>query len=314
MGVPGRAVRVRPLVSLLLVLAAGAVCAACGAAPLVAVRTSANPVTKGWRIVSFHGVHINIPSTWPVVDGVHAASCGSPFATTPTAFVGDPWEIAPACPLPSVATDHPRDGAWLLQSPAPSAARTAVTKAGQTVRVVAPGAFGPANFLWYHGVEIEIGIGPRSDVAQAIFDSIGYTAGLADTPVEQACARNPTPDRMPTPERATQALVLNRGDVTIGSLRPADQPTVTAQQVWENDAAHLSLERYRLILARYSAAYPALQNPDGSLTPESHDVLAWVVYSAPYSTTVAGCGRRGVDAVDAVSGDRLASAGWTPGP
>src|SRR5882757_8704956 len=48
-------------------------------------------------------------------------------------------------------------------------------------------------------------------------------------------------------------------------------------------------ERYRLILARYSAKFPANLNKDGSLTPADQKELAWIVYSTPTSPTIAGC-------------------------
>ncbi len=82
----------------------------------------------------------------------------------------------------------------------------------------------------------------------------------------------------------------------------------------ESSGPKQSYERYRLILARYSATLPARKNANGSLTPLNHDELFWVVYLSPYSATIAGCGGWGAVVFDAHSGQELTSSGWSPGP
>ena len=72
------------------------------------VTSSLPNIVSGLRRVSYHGVHLSVPATWPVVDGNHTSSCGGPFPSTPTAFVGPqdnpPTSCAYAPPGP------PRDG------------------------------------------------------------------------------------------------------------------------------------------------------------------------------------------------------------
>ena len=50
--------------------------------------TSTTNVTPGHKIVSYHGVHVEVPASWPVVDGMHTQRCGTPFGDTPTAYLG----------------------------------------------------------------------------------------------------------------------------------------------------------------------------------------------------------------------------------
>jgi hypothetical protein len=71
-----------------------------------------------------------------------------------------------------------------------------------------------------------------------------------------------------------------------------------------------------MILTRYSAKFPARQNPDGSVTPLNQNELSWVIYSVPYSPTITGCGSWGLTVFDATTGEggELISSGYSPGP
>ncbi len=75
-------------------------CPTAGCGPGTA-RTSAvarpHAAADGWRVVSYHGVHVQAPAAWPVVDGMHAGSCGSPFPAAPTVFIG-PDDNPPGVP------------------------------------------------------------------------------------------------------------------------------------------------------------------------------------------------------------------------
>jgi hypothetical protein len=120
---------------------------------------------------------------------------------------------------------------------------------------------------------------------------------------------------MPTPERLLQTLVLPQGEITLGAVRPSDQPGVAAASIWAaTDIGPGTLESYRILLTRYSAQFPARDNGDGSTTPLNHDVLAWVVYTAPLSSTIPGCGSWGVTVFDARTGASLGGSDWSRGP
>ena len=169
--------------------------------------------------------------------------------------------------------------------------------------------------LWYHQVLIEIGIGPDKSIAKAIFDSIGFTPDSPDTSAAGVCARSDHPDAMPTPERLTEQLVLEDGNVTLDPPAPTDQPNISAAEAWKaSGQTMVSFERYRLILARYSAKFPADQNPDGSLTPVDQHVLAWIIYSTPTSPTIPGCGAWGLNVSNALTGKGIGSSAYGPGP
>jgi hypothetical protein len=171
----------------------------------------------------------------------------------------------------------------------------------------------PVEYAWYHGVEITIGVGPNRAVAAAIFNSIGYTPGLPDTPAIGVCGRNPDPQQMPTPERLAKALRLEHGNVVLAPPAPADKPTVDPASVWKDSGSNEWFETYRLILARYTSLFPARPGPQGHV-PENQNVLAWIVYSSPVSPTIEGCGMWGADVTNARTGAAIGSIGWAPGP
>ncbi len=190
------------------------------------------------------------------------------------------------------------------------------TSSGQTVLVEVTESSNRYRLLWYHQVFVEIGIGSDPSTAQAIFDSIGFTPGAADTPAAGKCGRSADPDAIPTPERLLERIVLDEGNITLDPPAPSDHPEMSAAQAWSKSEPKESFERYRLILARFSAKFPARENPDGSSTPLNQKELSWVIYSVPYSSTVAGCGGWGVTVFDAATGQggELISSGYSPGP
>ena len=289
------------------------------AAPSTTVTTPPSSTTAmtGMRVVSYHGVHVDVPAGWPVVDGMHTGFCDGPFPNIPTAFVGPQQNAAPSCPAQLPDASKPgRDGVWLQPGDAPSDATPVTTSSGQTVLVEAAGSSNRYRLLWYHQIFVEIGIGPDPSTAQAIFDSIGFTPGAADTQAAGVCGRSADPDAMPKPERLLEPLVLDEGNITLAPPTPSDQPVMSAAQAWSKSEPKESFERYRLILARFSAKFPARENPDGSLTPLNQNELSWVIYSVPYSSTVAGCGSWGVTVYDANTGQggELISSGYSPGP
>jgi len=73
--------------------------ASAGSAPAAAKGHSAAAAIE-WRAVSYHGVHVEVPAGWPVVDGMHTLFGGGPFPARPTAFVGPQDNRPPSCPAP----------------------------------------------------------------------------------------------------------------------------------------------------------------------------------------------------------------------
>jgi len=283
----------------------------------VTTPTLSTTAMTGVRVVSYHGVRVDVPAGWPVVDGMHTGFCDGPFPNAPTAFVGPQQNGAPSCPAqPPNASEQGRDGVWLQPGDAPPDATPVPTSSGQTVLVEAAQSSNRYRLFWYHQVLVEIGIGSDPSTAQAIFDSIGFTPGAADTPAAGVCGRSAHPDAMPTPERLVAPLVLDDGDVTLNPPASSDRAVMSAVQAWSKSGPKEAFERYRLILTRYSAKFPARQNPDGSVTPLSQNELSWVIYSVPYGPTITGCGGWGLTVFDATTGEggELISSGYSPGP
>src|SRR5205085_5361812 len=187
--------------------------------------------------------------------------CSGLFSGSPTAFVGvrdGPFGSCPAH-VPNW-NPPPADGMWLQPGDPPPDAHPVTNATGETV-VVIDTPQEQSRQAWYHGVFISLGVGPDPTVAQAVFDSVGASM-LPDTRVAQQCERNPSPKAMPRAERLGATLTLDEGKVTMDPPRSGDEPAVAPTQVWQHGVPKSSLERYRLILTRFSSEFPAKMNPD----------------------------------------------------
>lgn len=271
-------------------------------------------VASRWKLVRYHKVQVRVPVGWPVVDGMHTPICGGPFLSGPTVFVG-PNQNEPAfCPY-FPRTTKGRDGVWLQPGSPPPGARRVRVASGAVVRSGPRMLGGVSETLWFHAVEIEIGIGSDRRVARAIFESIRYTPRLPDSRAAGACARAAHLGMMPGPERLARRLVLKQIGVTLAPPLRSDQPLVSATLAWTDDIWRgKAFERYRLILARYSASNPAAPNPGMLARPVDLGVLAWIAYSSPRSPMIPGCGNWAVDVFNAITGQSLLTESWSPGP
>ena len=245
---------------------------------------------------------------------MHTGLCGNPLPATPTVFAG-PNDNGPLpCPYMSVAMLGHRDGVWLQPGTAAPGARRARLRTGAAVRLIGPGRAGPFWQVWLRRVSILIGVGRDPGLARAVLGSIGYRAGLPDTPAAGACARSANPGAMPEPRRLRHRAVVDQGSVTLAPPRPGDRPVMTAATAWAVSGQNMTrepFERYRLLLARYTDNNPA--DMAGTMPLDSHDVLAWVIYAAP-RTPIGGCGLWGLDVLDASTGQELTNGSWSPGP
>jgi hypothetical protein len=261
--------------------------------------------SAGHQIVSYHGVHVEVPASWPVVDGMHTIQCGGPFPPkTPTAFVGPQDKGPPGC-FPRQENRPGPDGVWLFPSPRPTDATSVTSTSGQVLLQVSLQSRALVEWFWYHGIGIQVGIGADARIEKHIVDSIGFTDGTPDTVAAGVCARQPNPEVMPTPERLAKPFSLKYGDVTLKPPAPSDHAVISADKAWSEAGTKRNFERYRVILARLSQDIPARQNPDGSFTPLTQDVLAWVVYASPISVSVPGCGGWSIAGVNAITGQSV---------
>lgn len=294
------------LAVLSLCLAAG--CAAGTGPPArMAANRSSPGAASTWQVVSYHGVHVRVPARWPVVDGMHTGFCGGPFPARATAFTGPNLNGPPSCPI--ISPGPPRDGVWLQPGSPPPGARPVTIRPGVVVREQRHSIRDDIRYLWYHGVQADIGIGPDPAVAAAIARSVGYTPGQPDTHAAGTCARSRGVPAMPRPRRLARRLVLENGDVTLSPPRPGDRAAMSAARAWREANPHSPFTRYRLLLARYSAKLPARPGANGTLVPEDRHILAWVIYGQP-RTPIRGCGGWSLDAYDARTGQGIALAGW----
>lgn len=169
-------------------------------APIQRTRHRVTTIASPFKQVSYHGVHLRVPTSWPVIDAMHAPWCGGPFPLTPTVYIGSHGNLAPSCP--AILPRGPgHDGAWLQLGQPPADARSVVLAGGTVVReerITGPWRDRLVQ-LWYHGVQIEIGIGPNRETSEEILRSVGYTPGRPDTKAAGVCPRRSGPASMPAP-------------------------------------------------------------------------------------------------------------------
>lgn len=284
--------------------------------------TTRPSVPAGRQSVSYHDVEVQTPASWPIRDGNQTGFCSGPFPADPTVFLGPQRNGAPGCsPRPPGQGPSGVDGVWLQAGDPPADAAPVTSGSGERLRRQPAGwqtNDAPRTYYWYHGVQIVLGSGPNPAVAQRILDSVHYRPGTPDTPAAEACGLNPQPEAMPTPERLSQGMVAQQGNLTFDPPAPSERPTMKPEAAWHPahrpGATRSPLSVYRILLTRYSGRYPATLNPDGSTTPNNRNLLAWVVYAAPVTPDVPNCGGWGADIFDANTGHELISSGWGPSP
>jgi hypothetical protein len=292
---------------------AGCLTAGCGpGAARTAAAARPHAEAAGWRVVSYHGVHVEVPAAWPVVDGMHAGSCGIPFPAIPEVLLGPDENPPLACPAP--AKDVPaRDGVWLAPGTAPPGARPVTKSRHVTVLEARPGWDRHLIQVWYRHVAIEIGIGRDPRIAARILGSAGYTRGTPDTRDTGDCEQAAGPPRMPTPARLARRLLIEQGDTTLNPPLPSDRPVMSATAAWQQARITSPFDRYQLLLVRYSSKFPARPGPGGTYIPLDRHVLAWVIYGQP-RTPIPGCFLWSLDSFNALTGHGISSDAWSPGP
>jgi hypothetical protein len=284
----------------------GEVLASLGPSPTeLVIGTGWGPAGVHWRTVSYHGVQFKVPDTWPSVAAAHMEACGGPFPTRPTVFVGRYTGPVESCPMPDVLDQAANNGVWVQPgSPSGVPTETVITPSGQVVRL-GEGNVSPVLTLWYHGDQVDIGLGGDLVDARAIFDSLRYAPTAPPTPVAGACPTT-TQTAMPHPERLRSRLVLDDGDPPYVLTPPASgqRAAIAAATVWRRDGGRLPGDSYHLYLARLSSSGP----------PAYHDVLAWIVYATPKVTAQGACNLYSFDSFNAATGTELLNSAYSIGP
>jgi hypothetical protein len=252
----------------------------------------------GRKVVSFHGVHLTIPASWPVIDGAHARyPCWSTFTgQADRAFLGVSYQGVPSCPLPQRgAAPSPADGVWMQPGSDPPNEASTVLPGGQAVYLSGDARVAAVS-VWYHRVLIQIGIGPNRAVERAILDSIGFGPATPDTAVLGRCpAPQPSPPPMPIPTRLAAPLALDDGTAHMQPEPSNIQPRVSAASVWasffhDGGAGGFGPLHWTIVFGNYSAPTPATINADGSMTPYYRGVPTWLIRGKGTPTPYGACG------------------------
>lgn len=265
------------------------------------VQTAGHTAAASTKTITFNGVQVSIPASWPVLDGAHRRYlCSETFPEqADRAFLGSTYWGAPSCGATAPhSTPPPADGVWLQPSgPSPPDPGAMALRGRQGVFLL-PDPVAPSVIdAWSHRVLIQIGIGANPAVARAILDSITYTPAAANSPVLGRCPPpDPTPPTMPAPTRLTAPLGLGDGN---GRLQPEPsntQPQAAATAAW-NSLFHdfgaggfPGALRWSIVFGSYSAPTPAHINPDGSITAFSQDVATWLIRGVGVQTGYGACG------------------------
>lgn len=270
----------------------------------------------GFREVALGSVEVTVPSTWPLEDGSHTPTCSSDWPVHATVFIGDQPIQGMSCPVqaPSSVPPPQLNGIWMQQESGTSPNLVTVTlPGGQVVREYPSAAQVWGTTVFFHGVSLLVGADTSSALTRSILDSLTYDPAIRTTPVPGACDRVP-PQLSLEGRRLTHRLVLDHGDIVLDPPLPSDRPATPPPKTSGQDPASPTTETADLYLVRFSAAYPARTGPDGKLDPLNTNVLAWVIYSQPITTSVPGCGLWGVQVTSAQSGSAIEGSGWQPGP
>jgi hypothetical protein len=269
--------------------------------------TAATTAQATSKKISFDGVQLTIPTGWPVIDGAHVAyMCSSTFFDqADRAFLGPSYQPASSCPPPApTVKPPPADGVWVQPGGAQPVGETATTlPGGQHVWTATQTS---AVAVWFHGVSIELGIGPDPAVERRVLDSVAYRPTASDSPVLGRCpAQDPHP-AMPVPRRLTAPLVLDDEDGSMQPESPSVRPRVSAASAWhgffENFGAQDGALRWSIVCGSYSAQTPATINPDGSATPDYQGVPTWLIRGQGVPTAYGPCGMTVLAPVDADTG------------
>jgi hypothetical protein len=254
-------------------------------------------IAPGRKGVSYRGVHVDIPATWPVLDGALAHfNCSSEFANqADRAFIGNSYQSVPSCPasLPGSPVP-PADGVW-LQPGGSSPSGTPMTLPGGSAVRLTPNPRSAAVAVWFHNVLIELGVGPDPALQRQILDSIRFRKGAPDTAVLGGCpAPQPNPVPLPTATRLTAPLAVDDGNATMQPEPSTVVPRVDAASVWADFITGFGAGRgplqWSIVFGRYSAKTPATINPDGSSTPDFRGVPAWLIRGQGVKTQYGSCG------------------------
>lgn len=253
------------------------------------------------KTISFNGVQVSIPASWPVLDGAHRRYlCSETFLEqADRAFLGSTYWGAPSCGATAPhSTPPPADGVWLKPSgPSPPQPDAIALPGRQGVFLLPDPVASSVIDAWSHRVLIQIGIGANPAVARAILDSVTYTPTAANSAVLGRCPPpDPTPPTMPAPTRLTAPLGLGDGNSRLQPEPPNIQPKASAAVAWTNlfhdfwAGGFQGALQWSIVFGSYAAPTPAQINPDGSITPLYQDVPTWLIRGVGVQTGYGACG------------------------
>lgn len=273
-------------------------------AGVVAAGGPPTPAPSGWHRVTWHGVSVAVPPSWPTASADLVGGCGDVFGVHTAVFLGpDQGSARLACPF-SPGERPPADGVWLQAQRAPLESTVTVRIPGSGGPVVEAAADQPEPVLqfWYRRTELRLGVGTDPFVERAVLDSLRARPVAPDTTVVDACPGFVTTG-MPAPGRLEHRLVLRVPGSTrlvFTPPRSSERARVPARSAWRALPLARGV-RYRVFLARFST--------DGA--PQAHDELAWVVTGTPHVTKLGSCQPYSVTVVDARTGAFLTGDSWS---
>jgi hypothetical protein len=280
-----------------------------------------------YKTVVYHGVEVSVPSSWPVLTGMHTQQCGTPFTSQPTVYLGLNLNPGPHCAVKLRPTPS-SNGVWMQTGRVTG--RLSTLKSGVRVHFTTPEVRTPFRsngttdvltqgqpyeFVGYRGIQVEVGIGPDPDVAQRIVESVRAAPDKPNTRAGEACWIAGHPPSMPQPQRLSKRLILDEGTrfstITLAPATHDVRPRISAATAWRKVAPKSLIDRYRVVLANFSSLFPAhISQGSPTQTPTYQDVTSWVILSTPGTTKYSGCGSYGVTPVNAHTGKILFSTSW----
>lgn len=177
------------------------------------------------RTGGYHGVGMEVPAAWPVIDGAHDGG-GDPFLSSPpAAFLGPSYAMASSGGGVRGNEPPPADGLWATPQSSPPPGPPTTLADGETVYVT-PGNGQPSEQVWLHQFSVDIGIGPEPSVARSIEQSL-FGNYSAQTPARMNPDGSTTPLEQDLPVWVIEANAVTTAYGTCGTsvIAPYDART-----------------------------------------------------------------------------------------
>ncbi len=187
----------------------------------------------------------------------------------------------------------PADGIWMQPGGPPHGEKLRTLPNGQHAYVSSMAR--SAVTVWFHQVQITIGIGSHRNIERAIIASIAYLPHTPNTSVLGQCpAPNPIPLAMPHPTRLGAPRSIPGDEGHLFPEPSSVDPKVSAAAVWrsyvgQSGGGPRGPITWSITFGRYTAHTTTEVTRNGSTRLVYRNVPTWLIEGIPAHTTLGDC-------------------------